>query len=122
MTGTTNRPVLDAIESALPPKQFGNGNSQQTASGSGIIDNPQIGNVVKVKADAPVTANPLVRDSTIAVPTTLAGDNKSSGSSSPTAKPSFKPGSGIKAVSSAVKKVSDGIKKALSPKKASSAE
>jgi hypothetical protein len=58
-TGTTNRPVLDAIENSLPKNQFGNGNSQQTADNSGAIDNPQIGGpTIKapVKTSAPVKA------------------------------------------------------------------
>ena len=111
ITGSTNRPVLNAIQNALPHNQFGNGNSQQTASGSGAISNPQIGGPTlsaPIHVAAPVV-NPLVRNSLVAKPTTLAGGNNNisggnSGSttSTSTAKPSWKPGDGIKKVVSSV--------------------
>ena len=115
ITGNTHHPVLDAIQNALPHNQFGNGNSQQTASGSGAISNPQIGGPT---LSAPVALKAPVKSpisSLIAKPTTLAGDNNKSGGNSGsatsiTSKPSVKPGSGVK-------KVTDSIKKVLAPKK-----
>ncbi len=120
VTGNTNRPVLDAIEKSLPQNQFGNGNTQQHARDSGSIFNPQIGGPTIV-APVKVTPEPeppadLVRESFVAEPVVLAGDNKNGGGSSSSFKGNWTPGDGVKKVVTGVKKVVAGVKSALSPK------
>ena len=121
ITGSTNHPVLDAVEDNLPSHvQFGNGNTVQHADNSGSIFNPQIGGPTIV-APVKVTPEPeppadLVRESFVAEPVVLAGDNKNGGGSSSSVKGNWKPGDGVKKVVAGVKKVVAGVKSALSPK------
>ena len=72
---------------------------------------------------APVKVTPepeppadLVRESFVAEPVVLAGDNKNGGGSSSSVKGNWKPGDGVKKVVAGVKKVVAGVKSALSPK------
>ncbi len=120
VTGTTNHPVLDAIQKPLDTVsgQFGVGNINQDARGSGIIDNLQFSGGAVV---APINNDPpQVRTSFFAQPAILAGDSGGSNksvSSGTTGSGNWKPGDGIKKVTAGLQKAADNIKNALTPKK-----